>query len=42
MGTRYAGLDVGEHRLFAAVIDTRPEPATISFSPGTEPVFALD
>ena len=42
MGNRYAGLDVGEHRLFAAVIDTDMEPASISFSPDTEPTLVLD
>jgi hypothetical protein len=41
-GNRYAGLDVGEHRLFAAVIDTDMEPASISFSPDTEPTLVLD
>jgi hypothetical protein len=42
MGNQYAGLDVGEHRLFAAVIDTDMEPASISFSPDTEPALVLD
>ena len=37
---RYAGLDVGEHRLFAAVIDTDMEPSSISFSPDTEPTLS--
>ena len=42
MGNRYAGLDVCEHRLFAAVIDTDLEPASISFSPDTEPTLVLN
>lgn len=39
---RYAGLDVGEHRLFGAIIVTDAGSASISFSPDTDPTAVLE
>jgi hypothetical protein len=42
MRKRYVGIDVGERRLFAAVIETEADSANISFCPETEPTAVLD
>src|SRR3954471_24721973 len=42
MTNRYIGLDVGEHRLFGAMIDIDAGSASISFSPDTEPMAVID
>jgi hypothetical protein len=42
MTNRYIGLDVGEHRLFGAIIATNAGSGSISFSPDTDPTAVLD
>jgi hypothetical protein len=42
MRNRYVGIDVGERRLFGAVIETDGESASISFSPQTDPSAVFD